>query len=186
MKTLTMFRFKTWLASLMAASFVVACSGDPIVEDANLDSLAQDIEVVEYNEQDLVDFTDNNEVAGGDVAADDVEVSAQKVVYFAFDDFTVPADFLPVLEAHSAFLVANPEIQVKIVGKADERGGDEYNLALGQKRAEAVRQALTTFGVSDDQLYAWSVGEEKPVCQEATEECWAENRQAEIVYPGQE
>ncbi|WP_199227476.1 peptidoglycan-associated lipoprotein Pal [Limnohabitans sp. T6-5] len=104
------------------------------------------------------------------------------VVYFDYDSFVVRAEARPVIENHARFLQANKQRKANLEGHTDERGGREYNLALGQKRAEAVRQALTLLGVPDSQLEAVSYGKEKPAAQGNTELDFAKNRRVEIRY----
>ncbi len=105
------------------------------------------------------------------------------VIRFAFDSFEIPAEYLTLVDAHARFLSANPRRKVMLAGHADEQGGREYNLALGQKRAEAVRQRLTFLGVPDRQIEAVSFGEEKPVATGSGEDAYRQNRRAEISYP---
>jgi peptidoglycan-associated lipoprotein len=109
-------------------------------------------------------------------------VLANRSVYFDFDSYAVRADGKPVVENHSAYLTKNTQRKVLIQGNTDERGGTEYNLALGQKRAEAVRKAMAALGVSDSQMEAVSLGKEKPKATGHDEAAWAENRRADIVY----
>jgi peptidoglycan-associated lipoprotein len=109
-------------------------------------------------------------------------VLANRSVYFDFDSFVVRDDGKPVVENHSGYLTKNKQRKVLVQGNTDERGGTEYNLALGQKRAEAVRKAMNALGVSDTQVEAVSLGEEKPKAQGHDEAAWAENRRADIVY----
>jgi peptidoglycan-associated lipoprotein len=106
----------------------------------------------------------------------------QRSVYFDFDVFTIKSDFTSMIEQHAAYLKAHPELQVKLEGNADERGGREYNLSLGQKRSEAVKRALVTLGAGDAQLEAISFGEEKPKMTGHDEASWAENRRVDFVY----
>jgi peptidoglycan-associated lipoprotein len=109
-------------------------------------------------------------------------VGVARIIYFDFDSYSVRPEFQSVIEGHARFLKANPRRQVAIEGHTDERGGREYNLALGQKRSEAVRRALTLLGVSDNQIEAVSFGKEKPAAQGSGEAVWAQNRRAEISY----
>ena len=109
-------------------------------------------------------------------------VLANRSVYFDFDSYAVRADGKPVVENHSAYLTKNKQRKVLIQGNTDERGGTEYNLALGQKRAEAVRKSMAALGVSDSQMEAVSLGKEKPKATGHDEAAWAENRRADIVY----
>jgi peptidoglycan-associated lipoprotein len=109
-------------------------------------------------------------------------VLANRSVYFDYDSYVVRADGKPVVENHSAYLSKHKERKVLIQGNTDERGGTEYNLALGQKRAEAVRKSMAALGVSDGQMEAVSLGKEKPKAAGHDEAAWAENRRADIVY----
>ncbi|MFP5410226.1 MAG: peptidoglycan-associated lipoprotein Pal [Gammaproteobacteria bacterium] len=106
----------------------------------------------------------------------------KRSVFFDFDKFDVKDEYRPMLEAHAGYLKANPNARVILQGHADERGSREYNLALGQKRAEAVRRVLNVMGVGDGQLEAVSFGEEKPRNAGTTEEAHAENRRTDVVY----
>lgn len=109
-------------------------------------------------------------------------VGVEHVVFFDYDSFVVRADARPVIENHARFLQANKQRKANLEGHTDERGGREYNLALGQKRAEAVRQALTLLGVPDSQLEAVSYGKEKPAATGGSEADLAKNRRVEIRY----
>ena len=109
-------------------------------------------------------------------------VLAKRSVYFDYDSFIVKDEFKPVIEAHARYLAANKGRRIIVQGNTDERGGREYNLALGQKRAEAVRRALSLLGVSEGQVEAVSLGKEKPKANGSDEAAWAENRRADIVY----
>ncbi len=110
---------------------------------------------------------------------------AQRVIYFEFDSAIIDSRYQPVLEVHAAYLKANPGFKVILEGHADERGSREYNLALGQRRAESVRQAMSLLGVADDQMEAVSLGEEKPAVQGHDESAWKMNRRTEIHYVGE-
>lgn len=108
--------------------------------------------------------------------------SATRLVFFDYDSYVIRSEFQPVVEAHAKFLKGNPTRKIALEGHTDERGGREYNLALGQKRAEAVRRALSVLGVSDAQMEAVSFGKEKPAAQGNSEEAMAQNRRVEISY----
>ena len=109
-------------------------------------------------------------------------VGVARIVYFDYDSYTIKPEFQSLIDGHARFLKANTQRRISIEGHTDERGGREYNLALGQKRSEAVRRALTLRGVNDQQIEAVSFGKEKPAAQGAGEDAWAQNRRAEIVY----
>ena len=113
-------------------------------------------------------------------AAAAAAIAAGRVVYFDFDSFVVRDDAKPVIDAHAKALAANKARKLTIEGHTDERGGREYNLALGQKRAEAVAKALTLLGAADAQLEAVSFGKERPAVQGSDEAAWAKNRRAEL------
>lgn len=105
-----------------------------------------------------------------------------RIVYFDYDSFVIKPEFQGVIETHARMLRAEPARRAVIEGHTDETGGREYNLALGQKRAEAVRRALGLLGVNDAQVEAVSYGKEKPAVQGSGEAALAQNRRAEIVY----
>jgi peptidoglycan-associated lipoprotein len=107
--------------------------------------------------------------------------SPLKEVYFDFDRYDLRADARETLKANWEWLKANPPAQVQIEGHCDERGTNEYNLALGSKRAQSVKDYLVTLGITADRLSTISYGEELPVCREHTEECWQKNRRARFV-----
>ena len=105
-----------------------------------------------------------------------------RTIYFDYDSNEIKPEFRQLIEAHARYLRANKSRHVVIEGNTDERGGSEYNLALGQRRAEAVRQALQLLGVPDSQVEAVSFGKEKPAVDGHDETAWAKNRRAEIAY----
>lgn len=109
-------------------------------------------------------------------------ILAKRSVYFDLDSYAVKSEYNAVVEAHGKYLASHPERKVIIQGNTDERGGSEYNLALGQKRAEAVRRAMALAGAKDSQMEAVSFGKEKPKVQGSNEAAWAENRRADIAY----
>ena len=110
---------------------------------------------------------------------------SKRMVYFDLDSFVVKDEFQSTLAAHSKFLAANAKMKMLIQGNSDERGSREYNLALAQKRADAVKKSLALMGAKEDQMEAVSLGEEKPVCGEQNEECWGKNRRGEMLYNGE-
>ena len=110
---------------------------------------------------------------------------AQRSIYFDYDSFSVKEDYKPVVQAHAKFLVENPTSKAYLQGHTDERGSREYNLALGQKRADAVRRIMSVLGVKDNQIESVSYGEEKPKNGGHDESAYAQNRRADIVYQGE-
>jgi peptidoglycan-associated lipoprotein len=110
---------------------------------------------------------------------------SKRVILFDFDSSAIRDEYRALLEAHAEYLKSNPASKVILQGHADERGSREYNLALGQRRSESVFKAMTLLGVSDPQMEAVSMGEEKPVAEGHDEESWQQNRRTEIVYQGE-
>lgn len=106
--------------------------------------------------------------------------AAGRTVYFDYDSFVIKDQFKPLLDAHAKALSTNRGRKIVIEGHTDERGGREYNLALGQKRAEAVLRSLTLLGAKDEQVEAVSFGEERPAAEGHDEAAWAKNRRAEL------
>jgi peptidoglycan-associated lipoprotein len=110
------------------------------------------------------------------------KVMQNKTVFFAFDNATVSPNYDDMLAAHAAYLSQHPDMKVTIEGHTDERGTPEYNIALGERRAEAVSKYLQAMGVLPNQISIVSYGEEKPLVQGHTEAAYAKNRRAVIVY----
>jgi peptidoglycan-associated lipoprotein len=109
-------------------------------------------------------------------------ISKERSVYFDFDKFDIKADQAAVVERQGKYLASNGALKVRVEGNADERGGREYNLALGQKRAEAVVRGLKAYGVKDGQAEPVSFGSEKPKAEGHDEAAWAQNRRADVAY----
>ncbi|MFT7774804.1 peptidoglycan-associated lipoprotein Pal [Roseateles sp.] len=108
------------------------------------------------------------------------DVKDKRVVYFDFDSDVVKEEYRPLVELHAKRLNANKKAALNLEGHTDERGGREYNLALGQRRAEAVAKSLTLLGVGANQVEAVSFGKERPAVQGSGEEAWAKNRRVEL------
>jgi peptidoglycan-associated lipoprotein len=128
------------------------------------------------------DANANGNASANDPLNDPSGVLANRSVYFDLDSYVVKDEYKSVIDAHGKYLVSRPDRKIFIQGNTDERGGSEYNLALGQKRADAVRRALALQGVPESQMEAVSYGKEKPKAQGSGEEAWKENRRADIVY----
>jgi peptidoglycan-associated lipoprotein len=109
-------------------------------------------------------------------------ILAKRSVYFDFDKSLIKAEYQSVIEAHGRYLVEHVARQVRIEGSCDERGGREYNLALGQRRADAVRERMELVGVPAARIETISLGKEKPKALGHDEAAWVENRRADIVY----
>jgi len=109
-------------------------------------------------------------------------ILAKRSVYYDFDKSLVKSEFRPLIEAHAGYLREHAAASVRIEGNCDERGSREYNLALGQRRADSVRKALELLGVPDQRIETTSWGEEKPRAAGHDEAAWAQNRRSDIIY----
>jgi len=109
-------------------------------------------------------------------------ILSQRSIYFDFDKYEIKQEYRSLVEAHAKYLVEHPQAMVTLQGNADDRGSREYNLALGQKRAVAVKKLMNLFGVPDKQIETISFGEEKPRAMGHDEASWAENRRTDVVH----
>jgi peptidoglycan-associated lipoprotein len=125
--------------------------------------------------------TSQSQVASVDLAGRNANALG-KVVYFDFDSYALKDEYRPLVESYARTLAADRKKHVVVEGHTDERGGREYNLALGQKRAESVTKALVLLGAADAQVEAVSYGKERPAVQGSDEAAWAKNRRAELNY----
>ena len=168
---------------LVAAGFLAACSSTPIAPET------KPVPVVDAPK--AADPAKPVEQAKSTVAPVVVAayldpanpISRDRSVYFDFDKFTMKPEGAKVVELHGKYLTSTPALKIRIEGNTDELGGKEYNLALGQKRAEAVAKSLSVFGVKDSQMEAVSLGEEKPKATGADEVSRAQNRRVDLAYP---
>lgn len=171
--------FSSFVPSLLVAAALSACGSsvklqDVPVEDRTASGQAPDTSA------------DSRGVAPVQIDATQAPVDGPakiaKIVYFDFDSYIIKPEFQAVIDAHAKYLMASQSRHMAIEGHTDERGGREYNLALGQKRAEAVRRAMGLLGVKDSQVEAVSFGKEKPAATGLDEASMARNRRAEISY----
>ncbi|MDO4905978.1 MAG: peptidoglycan-associated lipoprotein Pal [Lautropia sp.] len=157
-------------------------------DDTNGDQSAQQTDGFDQD-QNGQQFDNSTEVTPFDASANQADPLedpnsplSQRNIYFEFDSFVILPDYQPIIEAHAAYLAGNRNKQIVIEGNTDELGSREYNLALGQKRADAVRRALASQGVDDSQMESISFGEEKPKATGHDEASYAQNRRADLNY----
>ena len=112
-------------------------------------------------------------------------ILSKRSLYYDYDKYDVKDEYKPLLQAHARYLSQNRNAKILIQGNCDERGSREYNIALGQKRADGVKQMLLLMGAQESQLESVSLGEEKPRCTEATEACYGQNRRSDMLYGGE-
>lgn len=120
-----------------------------------------------------------------DPLKDPNNVLSKRSIYFEYDKFDIQEKYKSLIDAHARFLVANPDRKMLIQGNCDERGSREYNLALGQRRADAAKRALVLLGAKDGQIESVSLGEEKPRASGKDEASYAENRRDDLLYAGE-
>lgn len=176
---------KRLIFTLAVAALMSACGSsvkldNPPVEDRNTTAVAP--VVADGNAGNGVT---NVMAKGADLSQLEKEAAlraANRIVYFDYDSAAIRPEFQVAIEAHARFIKADKSRKVALEGHTDERGGREYNLALGQRRAEAVRRALSVLGVAEGQLEAVSFGKEKPAVAGSTEAAMEKNRRVEISY----
>jgi len=110
---------------------------------------------------------------------------AKRSVYYDYNKYDIKEEYAPVIESHAKFLMEHSDLKIAVQGNCDDRGSREYNLALGQRRAESVKRAMVLSGVGDKQIETVSFGAEKPKALGQDEDSWAKNRRADIVYPNE-
>ena len=173
-----MITFKRLSLALAVTALVAGCSSGVKLDDKPVDGSLTSRGAGAGTSQSGVSGVDLT----GSAASKAGPQGVSRIVYFDFDSYSVKADAQPQIEAHAKFIKANPAAKVQLEGHTDERGGREYNLALGQKRAEAVRRSLGLLGVNDAQVEAVSYGKEKPAAEGHSEDAYAQNRRVEINY----
>ena len=179
------------LAMAVAASLLAGCESTKLTEPSNIapvesrtpgaTSAAAGGANPAAEPQSSVNTVDLSKGAGAGAAGTaSMSAPSQRLVYFDFDSFAIRDEYKPVVEGHAKVLTTARNKKLVIEGHTDERGGREYNLALGQKRAEAVAKSLELLGVSGGQIEAVSFGKERPAVQGNDEAAWARNRRAEL------
>ena len=174
------------VAALFAAAFAAGCSSVKLDSDVPVETRSgTPASAVGAGAGANAGGASQSRVTPVDLATKDdanALANAQRIVYFDFDSFVVKDDYRATVEAHAKALSADRKKHLAIEGHTDERGGREYNLALGQKRAEAVARAMALLGATDSQVEAVSFGKERPAAQGSDEAAWAKNRRAELNY----
>jgi len=173
-KAINMFKRIATYLFVASLAFLAACSTTKL-EDNTSDAVAKpasDVMAASAVAPVMADHLNPNSL-----------ISSQRSVYFDFDQFVIKSESNALIERQGKYLAGKPALSIRVEGNADERGGREYNLALGQKRAEAVVRALKVYGVTDKQAEPVSFGKEKPKALGHDEAAWAENRRVDLVYP---
>ena len=192
---------RTWLAAGLLALFLSACatSQNEVIEDGPpLDdqSGATTGMVDDGSSTDGVEASglSDDDTGAGTAIVDESQMTplerleqtegelADRTIYFEYDSAKLTDESIALLEVHGNFIAGSSSISVRLEGHADERGSREYNIALGDRRAQSVRRVLLFQGASTDQVETVSYGEEQPAVQGHTEEAWARNRRVELIY----
>ncbi len=179
---------KRLLLAVLATTILAACSSTPTkeqdaaaVEDRGASTAGQQKPQTQSTGPTTKPL-DPNAVSGNPLK-DPANVLSKRSVYFELDSNVVREEFKPLVSAHARYLQQNRAVKMTVQGNTDERGSREYNLALGQRRADAVKQMMTLLGAQGDQIETVSFGEEKPKATGNDEASWSENRRADLVYP---
>jgi peptidoglycan-associated lipoprotein len=172
---------KTVLAGLMVLAVAAGCSSKtkPAPEAAAVAPPPAAVATTDLGQKPAALGVDSQPVQSGPVA-DLQEVAGLSRIHFAYNEFTLDEPGRVTLEQNAVYLRKNAGLKIVIEGHCDERGSDEYNLALGERRAIAARNYLVSLGIAAERLTAISYGEEQPLVKAANEEAWAQNRRAEF------
>lgn len=180
---------KRWILMCAVAGLVVGCSSTPEKTDVPVTDAKPSTDVSKAPTKPPSDLTGKPATTGKDPGVNPLDdpknILSRRSIFFDLDQFTVKEEFKPVVSAHANYLSQNRNTRMAIQGNTDDRGSREYNLALGQKRADAVKQMMTLLGASSAQIETVSFGEEKPRAQGSTEQAFSENRRADIVHQGE-
>ncbi|MGZ5099127.1 MAG: peptidoglycan-associated lipoprotein Pal [Usitatibacter sp.] len=171
---------------LVLATLAVGCSSTETKKDAPVTDRSSGVTQPSQSASPGMQTTPNRlDNIAGNPLRDPNNILSKRSVYFDYDSNAVKDEYRGLVQAHSRYLNDKRDSRIRIEGNCDERGSREYNLALGQRRAEAVKKVMTVLGVSDGRIETISFGEEKPVAQGHDEQAWSQNRLADIKYSGE-
>ena len=172
-------KLKQLIIPALLAVLITGCSSTPDADQngAPVESRDNGIATVDANKLDGRNLPRE--------LTDPKSILSKRSVYFDYDKYDVKPEYKDLVAAHAKFLTNNRKFKMLVQGNTDDRGSREYNLALGQKRADAIKKMLTLLGASEDQVEAVSLGEEKPKNEGSHEAAWAENRRGDMLYSGE-
>jgi peptidoglycan-associated lipoprotein len=172
---------KRFIIPILSVLLVAACSSTPDAEQAAapVDSRSTDGSVATVN----ANSVDSRKLPPE--LTDPKSILSKRSIYFDYDKFEIKSEYRDLVAAHAKFLTNNRQFRMLIQGNTDDRGSREYNLALGQKRADAVKKQLVLLGAREEQVESVSLGEEKPKNLGQNETSWAENRRGDLLYNGE-
>ncbi len=175
---------RKYLLVMFAAAALAAGCSKPVKEDASTSEPVASTQTAPEVQTGGVATVNMDEHQGTEQGAlgPSSQLAAQRVIYFDFDSSDIRNEYVDVIAAHGKFLAGNATVRVRLEGHTDERGSREYNIGLGERRAQAVKRALMLQGVRDSQITTVSYGEERPAALGNDEAAWSKNRRVEIVY----
>jgi peptidoglycan-associated lipoprotein len=176
---------KKILTAIACAALLAACSTTPTDEGAAVESRTPGGATGQPVPGGGVSGSQLGGAGKVDPLKDPSSPLSKRSIYFDFDSDAIKDEYKPLLDAHAKYIRETATTKVLLQGHADERGSREYNLALGQRRSDAVRRYLVLAGAPEARIESVSLGEEKPACVEKTEECYAKNRRVDILYQGE-
>jgi peptidoglycan-associated lipoprotein len=190
---------KKTLLVAFAASFLWSCSSDPPKDDGNkagvedrtpgarpADSGATTSTVIKPPPvTTVVTGTPGRADDASSILRDPNNILSKRSIFYEYDSDAIKDEYRPMLQAHAKYLADRPNARMLVQGNTDERGGREYNLSLGQRRADAVKRLLVLMGAREVQVESASLGEEKPRCEEKTESCYGQNRRSDMLHSGE-
>lgn len=180
---------KKLLMGLLLVNLLAACASEPTKDEAQApEAAATESTATAAPETGAADnapvATEPTAAAQPQAAAEEDAAPGENSVYFPFDVDSVQAADRATVQAHGKYLSQHRGMKVRLEGNADERGSSEYNLGLGQRRANNVKKLLVLSGAKESQITTVSYGEEKPRCSAHEESCWSQNRRVDFVYSG--
>ncbi|MBX3672120.1 MAG: peptidoglycan-associated lipoprotein Pal [Burkholderiales bacterium] len=171
--------------SIVVASLVAACGSQEVKKDVPVADRTTPTTQPSRPATSTTTSPTTQPAIAANPLTDPKNILSKRSVYFDFDSNVVKDEFRPVVQAHARYMVDRKDARIRVEGNCDERGSREYNLALGQRRAEAVKRVMTVLGVQEGRIETVSFGEEKPAAAGHDEAAWAQNRRSDIKYAGE-
>lgn len=189
---------KKILVALFAASFLWSCGGDPPKEDGSkagvedrttaarpADSGTSSAVIRQDSVATINTGTPGKPEDSSGILKDPKNILSKRSILYDYDSEAIKDEYRPLLQAHAKYLADRPNARMLVQGNTDERGGREYNLSLGQRRADAVKRQLVLMGAREVQIESASLGEEKPRCEDKSETCYGQNRRSDMLHSGE-
>ena len=171
--------------SIVVASLVAACGSQEVKKDVPVADRTTPTTQPSRPATSTTTSPTTQPAIAANPLTDPKNILSKRSVYFDFDSNVVKDEFRPVVQAHARYMVDRKDARIRVEGNCDERGSREYNLALGERRAEAVKRVMTVLGVQEGRIETVSFGEEKPAAAGHDEAAWAQNRRSDIKYAGE-